>query len=74
MTRRPDLDLGGWSCTDHAILPLPAPEVRCKECHRPIWDPGSLARRTGPDCWDRIHGTALTRGHDVSPDQLTIPT
>lgn len=23
----------------------------CRECHRPIWDPLSVARETGPCCW-----------------------
>lgn len=40
------------------------PVVRCKDCHRVLTDPASQLRPDGPqgpDCWEREHGTPLSR-------------
>lgn len=55
----------------------------CEICGREIWDAPSIARRIGPDCWQKVrftdHGRAVLssssygRSYDENRDRLAIP-
>lgn len=42
---------------------------RCTQCGRIIRDPESIARGSGPDCWEALSASEAEDGEDTQDDQ-----